>query len=315
MNRYLPVFLLLLPLLFLRCGSSSSTTTDTQTADAARPKTPVEVTTVGTDSFRVEKTFRGLTYYLTSGDIKSPIAGYVTKVYVKIGDQLRKGAPLFGLETKEAYALGGKNYLHDPTLNNIGQLIIRAPDAGLVTRVQAEEREYVQDGALLASFSAPDMFVFLIEVPAEQDSSVHVGSVCSIQLPNGSRVSGKISRTLAMADSLSQTERFVVKPDRPMVLPARLQLNITFTDQQRPNAQSLPKKAVLANELQTEFWVMQLLNDTTAVRVPVKTGLQQGNRIEIISPRFAPRARIVSQGGYGLADTATISINRPAHGR
>ncbi len=80
------------------CGSSSTsdTTTQADAADAPRPKTPVEVTTVKADSFRVEKTFRGMTYYLTSGDIKSPIAGYVTKVYVKIGDQLRKGSPLFG---------------------------------------------------------------------------------------------------------------------------------------------------------------------------------------------------------------------------
>ena len=263
------------------------------------------------DSFRVEKTFRGITYYLTSGDIKSPIAGYVTKVYVKIGDQLRKGNPLFGLETKEAYALKGKNYLNDPSLKNIGQLTIRAPDAGLVTLVQAEEREYVQDGAILASFSAPDMFVFLIEVPAEQDSLVHVGSPCLIQLPNGRTVSGRISRTLAMADSLSQTERFVVKPDRPMVLPARLQLNITFTSQARTNAQSLPKEAVLSNELQTEFWVMKLTNDSTAVRVPVKTGLQHEDRIEIRSPRFLARDRIISKGGYGLADTALVTINRP----
>ena len=311
MIRYLIV---LIPVLLAGC-SSSSTDTATQEADAPRPKTPVDVTTVATDSFRLEKTFRGMTYYLTSGDIKSPIAGYVTKVYVKIGDQLRKGAPLFGLETKEAYALNGKNYLNDPTLKNIGRLIIRAPDAGLVTLVQAEEREYVQDGAVLASFSAPDMFVFLIEVPAEQDSSVHVGSVCSIQLPNGRRIGGRISRTLAMADSLSQTERFVVKPDVPMVLPARLGLNITFTDQQRNNTQSLPKEAVLANELQTEFWIMKLINDTTAVRVPVKTGLQRDNRIEIVSPRFSPRDRIISKGAYGLADTASVTINRPPHGR
>ena len=256
-----------------------------------------------------------MTYYLTSGDIKSPIAGYVTKVYVKIGDQLRKGAPLFGLETKEAYALGGKNYLNDPTLKNIGQLTIRAPEAGLVTLVQAEEREYVQDGAVLASFSAPDMFVFLIEVPAEQDSAVHVGSACQIKLPNGRTVRGRISRTLAIADSLSQTERFVVKPDRPMVLPARLQLNITFTNQEHLHAQSLPKEAVLANELQTEFWVMKLTNDTTAVRVPVKTGIQRDDRIEILSPRFAPNDRIISKGGYGLADTASVTVNHPAHAR
>ena len=308
MNRYL-LLVLFLSVLLLRCGSSATTDTSTEQAqaDPPRPKTPVDVTTVESDTFRVEKTFRGMTYYLTSGDIKSPIAGYVTKVYVKIGDQLRKGAPLFGLETKEAYALGGKSYLNDPTLKNIGQLTIRAPEAGLVTLVQAEEREYVQDGAVLASFSAPDMFVFLIEVPAEQDSAVHVGSACQIKLPNGRTIRGRISRTLAIADSLSQTERFVVRPDRPMVLPARLQLNITFTNQEHLHAQSLPKEAVLANELQTEFWVMKLTNDTTAVRVPVKTGIQRDDRIEILSPRFAPNDRIISKGGYALADTASVT--------
>lgn len=315
MKNSLFLFVLIGVLMLTGCGSSSTTDTSTQSAaaDAPRPKTPVDVTTVTTDSFRVEKTFRGMTYYLTSGDIKSPIAGYVTKVYVKIGDQLRKGSPLFGLQTKESYALGGKNYLNDPTLKNIGQLIIRAPDKGLVTLVQAEENEYVQDGTVLASFSAPDMFVFLIEVPVEQDSSVHVGSVCRIQLPNGRRIAGRISRTLAMADSLSQTERFVVKPDQPMVLPARLQLNITFTNQLHDKAQSLPKEAVLANELQTEFWVMKLVNDTTAIRVPVKIGLQRETRIEILSPRFGIKDRFISKGGYGLADTASITINRPAN--
>ncbi|WP_461102403.1 efflux RND transporter periplasmic adaptor subunit [Spirosoma koreense] len=314
MNRQLIIVLIGMWVL-TGCSASSTSDNATQTADGApKPKTPVDVTTVTADSFRVDKTFRGITYYLTSGDIKSPIAGYVTKVYVKIGDQIRKGSPLFGLETKEAYALGGKNYLNDPTLKNIGQLTIRATEAGLVTLVQAEENEYVQDGGLLASYSAPDMFVFLIEVPAEQDSSIHVGSICSIQLSNGRRIGGRISRTLAMADSLSQTERFVVKPDRPMVLPARLQLAITFTDQQHNQAQSLPKEAVLANELQTDFWVMKLVNDTTAIRVPVKIGLQRETRIEILSPRFSPKDRFVSKGGYGLADTASITINQPAHG-
>lgn len=310
-------FGLLLALLLTGCGSLSTTDTSSgsQSADsnAPNPKTPVDITTVKADSFRVEKTFRGMTYYLTSGDIKSPIAGYVTKVYVKIGDKLQKGTPLFGLETKETYALGGKNYLNDPTLKDIGKLTIRAPDAGLVTLVQAEENEYVQDGTVLATFSAPDMFVFLIEVPVEQDTAVHVGSVCSIQLPNGRRIGGRIFRTLAIADSLSQTERFVIKPDHPMVLPARLQLAITFTQQQHNQAQSLPKDAVLANELQTEFWVMKLLNDTTAVKVPIKIGLQRETRIEILSPRFKPQDRFVSKGGYGLADKASITINRPTH--
>ena len=315
MNRFVLLLLLALPILFSRCGSSSSTDSGTAAADTVRPKTPVSVTQITTDTFRLDHTFRGVTYYLTSGDIKSPIAGYVTHVYVKIGDQVRKGQPLFGLETKEALALNGKNYLSDPTLKDIGKITVRAPDTGLVTQVLAEEREYVQDGTLLSTFSAPDMFVFLIEVPAEQDSSVQVGSRCTIQLPNGRQIGGRIARTLALTDSLSQTERFVVKPDQMMVLPARLQLNITFTDKTHKNTQSLPDGAVLSNELQTEFWVMQLINDSTAVRVPVKTGLQTPNKIEILSPRFASNARIISQGGYGLGDTASVVVNKANNGR
>ena len=304
------IIFLLSAFLLTYCGKSVS---DESAAAAPRPKTPVEVTTVQADTFLLEKTFRGLTYYLTSGDIRSPIAGYITKVYVKIGDQVRKGMPLFSLETKEAFALKGKNYLNDPTLKNIGQLTLRAPEAGLVTLVRGEEMEYVQDGALLANFSAPDMFVFLIEVPAEQDSSVQIGSRCRIDLPGGGTVDGRITRTLAIADSLSQTVRYVVKPARSIVLPARLQLNITFTEQRHEQAQSLPDEAVLSNELQTKFWVMKLTDDTTALRVPVVTGMQRDNRVEILSPKFSPGDRIVSKGGYGLADTAAVTIDRPAH--
>lgn len=311
MKPIITIIFLLSAFLLTHCGKSS--TTDSATAGAPRPKTPVEVTAVRADTFLLEKTFRGLTYYLTSGDIRSPIAGYVTKVYVKIGDQIRKGMPLFSLETKEAFALKGKNYLNDPTLKNIGQLTIHAPDDGLVTLVRSEEMEYVQDGALLANFSAPDMFVFLIEVPAEQDSSVHIGSRCRIDLPGGGTVDGHITRTLAIADSMSQTVRYVVKPARPMVLPARLQLNITFTEQRHDQAQSLPAEAVLSNELQTKFWVMKLADDTTALRVPVVTGMQRDNRVEILSPKFSSGDRIVSKGGYGLADTAAVTIDRPAH--
>lgn len=308
------LLLLLSAFLLVRCGGSTATDSG-PAADAPRPKTPVEVTTVRADTFALERTFRGRTFYLTNGDIRSPIAGYITKVYVKIGDQVRKGAPLFGLETKEAFALKGKNYLNDPTLKNIGQLTIHAPDSGLMTLVRAEEMEYVQDGALLATFSAPDMFVFLIEVPAEQDSAVDIGSPCVIQLPGGKSIDGKITRTLAIADSLSQTVRYVIKPRRPMVLPAGLQLNISFTERRHEQAQSLPGEAVLANELQTEFWVMKLVDDTTAVRVPVTTGMLRDNRVEILSPRFAPGDRIVTKGGYGLADTASVTINRPINGK
>jgi multidrug efflux pump subunit AcrA (membrane-fusion protein) len=278
-------------------------------------KTPVKITNVKHKFFILSKTFKGVTHYLSSGDIKSPITGYVTKVYIKIGDNIRRGDILFGIETKEAYVLKGKNFINDPELKNLGHTIIRAPEDGIITSVLAEESEYAQEGTALGTYSAPDMFVFLIEVPAEQDSSIKIGKPCKITLANGKVIKGKISKTLAMADSSSQTESYVVVPEEKMILPARLQIRITFVDYIKPNAQSLPKEAVLSDELQSVFWVMKLINDTTAVRVPVKLGLENESEIEISEPVFSSDDRIISKGSYGLSDTAYVAIKPSQNGK
>ena len=85
--------------------------------------------------------------------------------------------------------------------------------------------------------------------------------------------------------------------------------NLTKTARQ--NTVSLPKSAVLANETQTEFWVMKLINDTLAVKISVTRGIETTDRIEILSPKFTARDRIVVTGNYGLADTAKVKVMKP----
>ena len=58
------LLLLLSAFLLVRCGGSTATDSG-PAADAPRPKTPVEVTTVRADTFALERTFRGRTFYLT----------------------------------------------------------------------------------------------------------------------------------------------------------------------------------------------------------------------------------------------------------
>ena len=72
----------------------------------------------------------------------------------------------------------------------------------------------------------------------------------------------------------------------------------------------LPKSAILADETQTEFWVMKLINDSTAIKVVVKKGIEANDKVEIIEPQFNPTDRIIFTGNYGLADTAKISIQK-----
>jgi len=72
--------------------------------------------------------------------------------------------------------------------------------------------------------------------------------------------------------------------------------------------QILPKSAVLSDEMMTEFWVMKLINDSTAVKIPVTIGNKNNEKIEILSPQFNTNDRIISVGAYGLPDTALIAI-------
>jgi hypothetical protein len=70
----------------------------------------------------------------------------------------------------------------------------------------------------------------------------------------------------------------------------------------------LPKQAVLGDETQTTFWVMKLINDSTAVKIIVNKGFENNEEVEITNPEFLPSDRIVRTGNYGLPDTARITI-------
>jgi hypothetical protein len=59
------------------------------------------------------------------------------------------------------------------------------------------------------------------------------------------------------------------------------------------------------------FWVMKLINDSTAVKVPIKQATEADSVVEITSPLFTPTDRIIKTGNYGLPDTAYVKIVQP----
>jgi uncharacterized NAD(P)/FAD-binding protein YdhS len=77
---------------------------------------------------------------------------------------------------------------------------------------------------------------------------------------------------------------------------------------EKSGAQSLPKEALLTDDLESNFWVMKLIDSATAVKVPVKKGLETRDRVEIIEPVFAPSDKILVTGNYGLPDTAKVKV-------
>ena len=76
----------------------------------------------------------------------------------------------------------------------------------------------------------------------------------------------------------------------------------------KKQTQTVDRAAVLSNDAQTSFWVMKLIDSTTAVKVPVEKGMEFPDRIEIIDPVFKRSDQILISGNYGLPDTAKVSI-------
>jgi hypothetical protein len=53
-----------------------------------------------------------------------------------------------------------------------------------------------------------------------------------------------------------------------------------------------------------------LINDSTAVKVPIVKGISTDTRVEILSPKFGKDDRLLNSGNYGLPDTAFVKITK-----
>ena len=106
----------------------------------------------------------------------------------------------------------------------------------------------------------------------------------------------------------SQTMQVVLQPRSLTDLPENLIAKVRIVRASKNNAVILPKSCLLNDEIMKSFWVMKLVSDTMAVKVPVITGIQGADSIEILSPALGSADRILTSGNYGLGDTAIVRI-------
>ena len=279
-----------------------------ETEKAVNARTPVTLTTVSNGLISDSLALNGVTSFLKKNIVKSSATGYIQKVNIKVGDYVEQGQVLFTLKTKEASAFTS------PALDSIfkfnGRFDIKATGSGIVSELDKHEDDYVADGEQLCIIAQKSSQVFLLNVPYEFNESIHIGEACNIELPDKSVLSGIIDSKLSAVDAVSQTESFVVKTTTNKNLPENLIARITLLKTIKSNARALPKEAVLTDETEEVFWVMKLINDSTAVKVPVIKGLEAGGKIEILSPRFETTDRIILTGNYALYDTASVQITK-----
>jgi multidrug efflux pump subunit AcrA (membrane-fusion protein) len=246
--------------------------------------------------------------FLQKNYVKSNANGYIVKVNAQQGQYVNAGQVLFAVKTKEAQSIGNSINILDTTFKFSGVNRIKAAKYGYISQVNHQLGDYVQDGEALATISDRSSFVFLMQMPYELRQYVSLNKNIQLTLPGGKTLDGRVSAFMPTVDTVAQTEPVVIRVSDNQQIPENLVAKARVVKSQKGSTQSLPKEAVLANETQTDFWVMKLINNTTAVKVPVKKGIESGDKVEILSPKFSAQDKIVVTGNYGLPDTAKVKI-------
>lgn len=300
--------LLLVSLLLTACKHKETTVTEETKTET---NTPVTVTSVSFDPMEEFIELNATSTFLQKSYVKSNLTGYIKAVNIKYASTVSPGQALFTLKTKESDAIGNTINNLDPGFRFSGVNVIRASTGGYVSELNHQAGDYVQDGEQLAVISNINSFVFVMNVPYEYKQYVSNNKQVELTLPDGVRILGTVQTSMPFMDSVSQTQSVAIRVNSPQQIPQNLVAKVKIITVSKAAAISLPKAAVLSDETQSDFWVMKMIDDSTAVKVSVKKGIETGDRIEIVSPPFNPNDKILLSGNYGLPDTAKVKIEAP----
>jgi multidrug efflux pump subunit AcrA (membrane-fusion protein) len=286
-------------------GGGGDKSDTTEKVDARTPVTVTDVSQAPLDDY-IE--LNAVSAFLQKSYVKATANGYLQTNDVYPGKQVEAGQTLFTLKTKEAQTLGNSIKILDSTFKFSGLIHINAGQHGYITQLNHQSGDYVQDGEQLAVISDRNSFVFLLELPYELRRSVLSQRTVDLLLPDGEKLKGTIGPVMPTVDSVSQTQNVVIRINPTNTIPENLIAKVRIQKKSGPSGSSLPKAAVLTDETESDFWVMKMIDSSTAVKVPVKKGIETADRIEILSPSFAPSDRILVTGNYGLPDTAKVKV-------
>lgn len=296
------IFNLLVLLVLQACNTNPD-----NNAEVPLPTPVVTVVTPKIGSIQEYMELNGQVVYLNHTEITTPLSGYIYTVNCKIGDFVNKNQLLFTIQSKESKALQGNEMSEIPTLGIVSVLssasgyisILNTPDAG----------GFITEGSLLATVVKNDDLLIQVNAPFENANLLKNNKNVQIVLSDNNNLKASFYKIIPQVDAISQTQQVYFKLSQKTTLPENLNVIVKVLKDIKNKVQILPKEAVLCNETQDEYWIMQILNDSLAVKVPVIKGSEIGNEIEIISPEFKLTDRIILSGAYGLPDSTKVTTN------
>ena len=276
-----------------------------ETPEVITPVTVIAVTSGPIEEF-VE--LNATSVYQQKWIVRSNTTGYLQTSGMQLNKFVNKGQPLFVIKTKEAQSIGNTISILDSSFRFNGVNAIRSNGTGFISEINHQPGDYIQEGEQLAVVTDTKSFVFLLDMPYEMRAYIIGKDSVQLILPGGENIPAFVAGSMPSMDSASQTQRVVLKINAKHAIPENLIAKVRLLKNANAHATYLPKEAVIADEAQSNFWIMKMINDSVAVKVPIKKGMESAGNIEIVSPLFSVNDKILLTGNYGLADTAKVKI-------
>ncbi|MDP4197854.1 MAG: efflux RND transporter periplasmic adaptor subunit, partial [Bacteroidota bacterium] len=252
-------------------------------SEAASESKGIEVTLTNPVKTRMTEyvNLNAVTIFQNQESVRATFAGFIVKCYKNPGDHIRPGDLLFLMRTKESSAadsisLGSREFS--------GLVKIYSRTSGIMTELDFQAGNYVSEGDKLAIIVEPQSLKIMLNVPYQYSSLISNSGMYTIQLPDGRSHQARVIKKIPAIDQANQTQTFILEPVPPMEIPANLNLIVRIPVRNADNAIALPKSAVISNETQTEFWTMKAVNDTLAIKLKVKKGIETDSLVQIIQP-------------------------------
>jgi len=269
---------------------------------------PVTLTSIDTSGIESYTELNATATYLIKTIIKANATGYLSSVNVASNDYVSSGKVLFTLKTRESKVLGNTINKIDPSLNFGGDIKVKATSSGFVNAINVQQGNYVQDGDPLAIINDARSFAIVLSLPYELKKFVRIGATFDAFLPDGKTIKTTVSKFMPTVDAVSQTQSVILKVIEKQDIPENLIVKVRIRKSSNPNTISLPKAAVLSDETETDFWIMKMINDNTAIKIPIQKGEETEDKVEILSPVLTKKDQILLTGNYGVADTIKVKV-------
>ena len=303
------------------CGGANSD--EAAAPEAAAPVLAVSVAKVSVGPMNNTLRLLGSTVAMRHIILKSPTAGRVLGMNLKVGDSVRKGqvvAQVLSLEIEAAQQGLTVAKKIDPQdaaslehsvnkYRHVTGIAVVATDSGVVSGPPTPTGQVVAYLDPIVDLTDPKSVYVDTAVPAEDVHLISVGMAATVKSPLKPRDEmpariAAILPTFNTGSATSPTRIEFTSDDR--VVEAGAPAEATVITQSVPDAIVMPAAALFQDDAGT-FHVFIVGKDQRAHRVPITLGIRNPDQVQVTSG-LQPGDTVITSGGYALSDGLKVSV-------